>query len=187
MKIWSIEEEARRLDERFFKVNQAKFARDHKVPGGASMLSQHIKGRRPINLDSANAYADGFGCTLDEISPRLAEEVRGAATRTNVGDSGLLSKSDDRRLQAGTPAQKVIDQLFFFAQHHALQDEDWLLLQAMAQRLAGSAQRQTDPQERPLEITAGAQETIDNRVREAQNRREQNQQQGHQPAKVRAT
>lgn len=40
------------------------------------MLSQHIKGRRPLNLEAAVAYAKGFGVTLEEISPRLAEEVR---------------------------------------------------------------------------------------------------------------
>ena len=99
----------------------------------------------------------------------------------------LIESPQDWRLQASTRSQNVIDQLSSFAQHQALQDEDWLLLQAMAQRLAGSAQRQADPQDRPLEITAEAQEAIDNRVREAQHRRDQNQQQGHRPAKVRAT
>lgn len=80
MKIWSNEEEASRLAARFVGVNQAAFARQHKVPGGASMLSQHIKGRRPMNLAAAMAYAAGFGVPLEEISPRLAEEVKAAAS-----------------------------------------------------------------------------------------------------------
>jgi len=67
--------EAKHLAERFVGVNQAQFARTYAVPGGASMVNQHIKGHRPINLKAANAYATGFGCTLAEISPRLAAEV----------------------------------------------------------------------------------------------------------------
>ncbi|MBB1599947.1 hypothetical protein A9977_07855 [Variovorax sp. UMC13] len=39
------------------------------------MVSQHIKGRRPMNLAAATAYAAGFGVSLAEISPRLAAEV----------------------------------------------------------------------------------------------------------------
>lgn len=43
------------------------------------MVYQHITGRRPISLDAAQAYAYGFRCTLEEISPRLAMEVRKAS------------------------------------------------------------------------------------------------------------
>ena len=73
--IWTIEKEAARLHARFETISQAKFARENKVPGGASMVSQHIKGRRPINLEAALAYARGFKCSLEEISPRLAEDL----------------------------------------------------------------------------------------------------------------
>lgn len=48
------------------------------------MLSQHIKGRRPMNLQAATAYAAGFGVPLEEISPRLAEEVRAAKELESV-------------------------------------------------------------------------------------------------------
>jgi transcriptional regulator with XRE-family HTH domain len=75
MRNWSQEEEAQRLAERFSGISQASFAREHGVPGGASMLSQHIKGRRPINLPAALAYARGFGVPLEEISPRLAAQA----------------------------------------------------------------------------------------------------------------
>ncbi len=73
--MWSTEEEARQLGERFKGVNQAAFARDFNIPGGPSMISQHIKGHRPIGLDAALAYAKGFACPLEEISPRLAAKV----------------------------------------------------------------------------------------------------------------
>jgi hypothetical protein len=80
-RIWTVDEEAKRLHERFDSlkteksIGQAEFARLFKVPGGASMVSQNIKARRPINLEAATAYANGFGCLLSEISPRLAMKV----------------------------------------------------------------------------------------------------------------
>jgi hypothetical protein len=79
MKIWSVDEEAKRLAKRFHGINRAAFARDYEISGGQQMIYQHITGRRPISLEAAQAYARGFGCKLDEISPRLAEEAKKAA------------------------------------------------------------------------------------------------------------
>ena len=78
--VWTTEQEAERLRSRFAGVNKAAFARDYKVPGGASMLSQHLSGHRPMSLAAATAYATGFGVPLSEISPRLAFEVAAAST-----------------------------------------------------------------------------------------------------------
>lgn len=83
IKMWTAEEEASRLSERFdamkkLGVGQAEFARQHKFPGGPSMVSQHIKGRRPMTLAHATIYAIGFKCDLAEISPRHATEVAAA-------------------------------------------------------------------------------------------------------------
>lgn len=75
---WTEEEEAARLAKRFdgdASINQREFAATFGVPGGASMLTQHKKGHRPINLDAALAYAKGFGVSLADISPRLARLV----------------------------------------------------------------------------------------------------------------
>jgi len=55
--------------------NQAALAREHKFPGGASMLSQHMSGNRPISLRSGVAYAKALGISLDAFSPRLAREA----------------------------------------------------------------------------------------------------------------
>jgi len=98
-KIWSQEEEASRLHARFVRlkaekgIGQAEFARDNHVPGGASMLSQHIKGRRPINLDAAIAYKNGFGCFIEEISPRIAQEVLNAsnANQPSAAPLGVIA------------------------------------------------------------------------------------------------
>lgn len=76
--MWTEHEEAEHLRARFDGVNRSEFARHYRVPGGASMIYQHITGRRPISLEAAQAYARGFRCTLEEISPRLAQEARAA-------------------------------------------------------------------------------------------------------------
>lgn len=55
--------------------NRAEFARDYKIPGGQSMIYQHITGRKPISLECAVAYAIGLGRPLVDISPRLAALV----------------------------------------------------------------------------------------------------------------
>lgn len=77
-KLWTTEEEATRLAERFNGVNQAEFARKFGLPGGPSMLSQHIKGRRPLNMEAALVYMKGFGVRLEDISPRLARQMNAA-------------------------------------------------------------------------------------------------------------
>jgi phage repressor protein C with HTH and peptisase S24 domain len=79
MKILTHYEEAELLKKRFLAVeNKAEFARKYKVPGGASMINQHLSANRPMSLKAAKAYAAGFGCDLAEISPRWALTI-GAA------------------------------------------------------------------------------------------------------------
>lgn len=84
VKYWTQEEESEKLRVRFKNlkaeknIGQAEFARANDVPGGASLLSQHIKNRRPMNLDAAKAYANGFGCSIAEISQRLGKELDSA-------------------------------------------------------------------------------------------------------------
>jgi hypothetical protein len=78
-KIWTVEEEAQRLRARFDDVpNKAAWAREHGLPGGPSMLNQHIHGHRPMNMDAALVYMAGFRVRLDEISPRLAKVMYAA-------------------------------------------------------------------------------------------------------------
>lgn len=70
---------AARFDALAGKMTKAVFARRFGLPGGASMLSQHLSGNRPLSLDAALAYARGFQVPLDDISARLANEVREAS------------------------------------------------------------------------------------------------------------
>lgn len=66
-------------------VTQGEFAKRNKIPGGASMISQHLSENRPINLEQAISYATGFEregipCSVSTISPRLFDEIRKAAS-----------------------------------------------------------------------------------------------------------
>lgn len=90
--------EAENLGDKFRGINQSEFAKNFKVPGGPSMISQHIKGLSPISLEAALAYSKGFGCPLEEISPRLAAKHSAA-----LAELAALGNTDPA-------AQAVIEQ-----------------------------------------------------------------------------
>lgn len=77
------EEEGARLKELLGNRNKAQFVKDAKIPGGASMLSQHLSGHRPISLSAATAYALGLGVRVEAFSPRLAKAIADAS-KTNA-------------------------------------------------------------------------------------------------------
>lgn len=106
-KEWSRDEEAQNLGKRFEAVNQAAFARTHKVPGGASMITQHIKGHRPINMDQALAYAAGFGVELAEISPRLAARVVAAKGLGLDRPISHVDLPENQRVKLETPLAEI--------------------------------------------------------------------------------
>ncbi|MCY1197227.1 hypothetical protein D9M72_85890 [compost metagenome] len=95
MKIWTTEEEAAALRDRFVGINRAQFARLYKVKGGQAMIYQHINGLRPVNLEAATVYAKAFGCTLADISPRLAKEVHAASAYADA-DSDAAEKQSEQ-------------------------------------------------------------------------------------------
>lgn len=64
--------DSERLAQKFKGINRAKFAREHGIKGGGAMIYQHINGLKPISTEHAIAYAKGFGCPIDENSPRAA-------------------------------------------------------------------------------------------------------------------
>lgn len=81
MKILTEIEEAEELRRRFVElkanegIGRAEFARKNKLKGGDAIIYQHINALRPISREAAIAYAKGFNCSLEEISPRLALEA----------------------------------------------------------------------------------------------------------------
>lgn len=114
MKIWTMEEEALRLSERFANVkNKAEFARAYNLKGGASMLSQHLSGNRPISIDAAVVYAKAFNCTVAEISPRIALQLENAnKTALLPENSFLVGKSVNEIPVYGKGMGGLPDRLF---------------------------------------------------------------------------
>lgn len=103
MNMWTKEEEGEALRKRFDDlkrtqgISRAKFAKDHGLNGGDSMVYQHITGHRPMSMEAAIAYAKAFTCELHEISPRLAEEAKqmAAAIGSNDEKSKEVVKQED--------------------------------------------------------------------------------------------
>lgn len=74
------------------KINRAKFARIFKVPGGQSMVYQHINAMKPISMEAARAYMEGFRCGLYEISPYLAKEANRQASLSGFNDQHKVTE-----------------------------------------------------------------------------------------------
>jgi len=106
MKEWTTEEEAANLRRLLVSVkNKAQFAKDFGVPGGASMLSQHQSGHRPISLDAAKAYAKGLGIGIGEIAPRFAKLVSDVSelaqpTNSDISQNAKLATLENPSIPA---------------------------------------------------------------------------------------
>lgn len=51
------------------------------------MIYQHIKGLKPIGINSALAYARAFNISLFDVAPELAEQLRGVPIFPNENES----------------------------------------------------------------------------------------------------
>lgn len=87
--------DAERLEARlagFDRGQRVAFAKDHRIPGGASAMYQHAKGIRPISIDAAIAYAKAFGCGIEEISPTVAMKAMEVAALVSDGGRNTLKE-----------------------------------------------------------------------------------------------
>lgn len=82
--------DAERLKKLFQGKRKIDFVRAMNPSGGASMVSQHLSGHRPISLTAAKEYAEWLGVTVAEISPTAASEMESLAAVIN----GSKSKSN---------------------------------------------------------------------------------------------
>lgn len=118
-------DEAAALTERFNviagRMPKSVFAQRFGLPGGASMLSQHLSGNRPMSLEAAMAYARGFAVPLGGISQRLADQVRAAADL--LGDAAQRPLSP----QTAWPFRRISAD-----EWAALDDYDRVLVEAAA-------------------------------------------------------
>lgn len=104
--------EAENLRRRFEGIeDRAQFARKHKIPGGGSMIYQHIDGRKPIGRNAAIAYAKAFKCSLESISPRIAREVAYAAGFLADSDRKSALVAQDSAQPIYTPSEGLIADL----------------------------------------------------------------------------
>ncbi|MBV8158295.1 MAG: helix-turn-helix transcriptional regulator [Dyella sp.] len=78
---WQIED-AQRLKDMFeanAKYSQEEFGRRFEI-GTQGVVWQYLNARRALNIKAASAFAKGLGVSVDAFSPRLAEEIRLAAS-----------------------------------------------------------------------------------------------------------
>lgn len=78
---WQIED-AFRLKELFdskAQFSQEEFGRRFEV-GTQGVVWQYLNARRALNIKAASAFAKGLGVPVDSFSPRLADEIRLAAS-----------------------------------------------------------------------------------------------------------
>ncbi|WP_354676774.1 S24 family peptidase [Cupriavidus plantarum] len=78
---WQIED-ATRLKELFDSkahFSQEEFGRRFEV-GPQGIVWQYLNARRALNIKAAGAFAKGLGVAVDSFSPRLADEIRLAAS-----------------------------------------------------------------------------------------------------------
>ena len=59
------------------------------------MIYQHINGLRPISPEAAKAYAKGFNCSIEEISPSVAETLK-------VSPDTPIGRASDNVIPVGT-------------------------------------------------------------------------------------
>lgn len=56
-------------------MSQEEFGEKYDI-GTQGMVWQYLSGRRPLNYDAAAKFARGFGCSIEEICPPMAETLR---------------------------------------------------------------------------------------------------------------
>lgn len=125
-------------------IGKAEFARLTKFPGGASMVSQNVSNHKPISLAGAKAYALGFRCSIEEISPSLAASLpREDGAIATPNQPGNLSGSPGIRIDATGTVQGVDTSIQTIAEALALMTDEQR--EMMAGKLASLARAPDSP------------------------------------------
>jgi transcriptional regulator with XRE-family HTH domain len=93
-----VAQEAQRLralyDERVRPtLSETEFGERFKI-GSQGMVWQYLNGRRPLNIESALAFAEGLGVTVHDISPRLAQEFEDLIQRLQNTTGSRIVRDD---------------------------------------------------------------------------------------------
>jgi len=108
------DDDARRLRALFAErstLSQMAFGQRYDL-GTQSMVSQYLLGRRPLNIDAAMKFADGLGCTINDISPSLAEKITQARQYVvSADDDSLQAVWDTASAESREVARYVLSDL----------------------------------------------------------------------------
>jgi len=108
------EADARRLAH-LFKVrstlSQLEFGAAHGI-GNQSMVSQYLRGVRPLNIVAATKFAQGLGVSIDEFSPTLAQQIHSAWLHTDVGKQRSEGQPQSHRTKHADNLEAQLDNLF---------------------------------------------------------------------------
>lgn len=102
---WQLED-SQRLKQLFkerSRLNQTEFGVRYGI-GNQGYVWQLMNGRRPLNIDTVKKFADGLGCSIDEISPTLARRVTEASNHLSTAGNEnefIPIRRLDLRLSAG--------------------------------------------------------------------------------------
>ena len=55
-------------------MSQEEFGERYGI-GTQTMVSQYLTGARPLNYDAAAKFAEGFGCSIEDICPEMAKTI----------------------------------------------------------------------------------------------------------------
>lgn len=146
------EQEGAALQQLLAGTNYADFVKRHGLPGGASMLSQHLSGHRPINLNAARIYSEGLSVPIHSFSPRLAAEVEALqSTRTEPEPLRIIF---DSLVRAGLDVQE-------FPKDKSARDllPSWLLHAGGKGRLLVPDFVVTRPDETPVYVVVTSRDT----------------------------
>lgn len=144
--------EAKKLSELFKRVrNRAEFARTWKVPGGASMIYQHLNGMKPISLEAALIYSKAFEVPLEEISPRIADTYKKIVASHEIEDQNTgvkkrKSETNEEHKYYNVPLtrnkENWLDQLV--KEVKSMPESNQLMIKETMTALVKSIQKQTD-------------------------------------------
>lgn len=110
--------EAKKLSELFKRVkNRAEFARTWKVPGGASMIYQHLNGIKPVSLEAALIYSQAFNVPLEEISPRIAQTYQKIVSSKEI---------DETKVAKSNSPSEVNEEQKFYSLSITKKNSNWL-------------------------------------------------------------
>jgi len=84
--------DSERLKILFQGKRKIDFVRAMNPKGGASMVSQHLSGHRPISLIAAKEYAEWLGVTVAEISPSVALEMENLTSTKSAGTGMTIAQ-----------------------------------------------------------------------------------------------